>query len=94
MNKVFIEGWVNNLQSKKLPHNVDEATFQIKTRKIVGKKECDKREYDYIPCHVRGKKATNIIENISDDARVYIWGRMYFDEEEKMTVAVDEIEFL
>lgn len=94
MNKVYLEGWVYNLQSKKLPHNVDEATFRIKTKKIVGKKENDKPEYDYIPCYVRGKKATNIIKNISDDARVYIWGRMHFDENDKMTIAVDEIEFL
>lgn len=89
-----MEGWVYNLQSRKLPHNVDETTFRIKTKKIVGKKETDKAEYDYIPCHVRGKKATNIINNICDDTRVYIWGRMHFDEDGKMTIAVDEIEFL
>lgn len=94
MNKVFLEGWVYGLMSRKLPHDVDEATFKIKTKKIVGKKNNDSPGYDYIPCHVQGKKATNVVKNISDDARVYIWGRMHFDEDGRMTIAVDEIEFL
>lgn len=94
MNKVFLEGWVYGLQSRKLPHDVDEATFKVKTKKIVGKKDTDKPEYDYVPCHVRGKKASNIIKNIGDDARVYLWGRLHFDENNNMTIAVDEIEFL
>ena len=94
MNKVYIEGWVYDLQATKLPHNVDDTTFKIKTKKIVGRKESDKPAYDYIPCHVRGKKATNMINNVSDGTRVYIWGRMHFDEQGNMTIAVDEVEFL
>lgn len=94
MNKVFLEGWIYHIQSRKLPHDVDEVKFNLKTKIIVGKKETDKPEYDYIPCYAKGKKATNIIRHLSDDSRVYVWGRFYFDNGEKVTIAVDEIEFL
>lgn len=94
MNKVFIEGWVKDLQTQKNDKFGDEVFFNLKTKKIVGAKNKDTVQYDFVPCHARGKKATNIINNLGEDAKVYLWARMYFDEEGKVSLAIDEIEFL
>lgn len=94
MNKVFVDGWIYDLESKTLEYGVDETRFKLKTKKLVGMKERVKAEYYYIPCYTKGKKATNIKNNITEGARVYFWGRIVLDDGGRLTLAVDEIEFL
>lgn len=69
MNKVYVMGYVKELEVKKDKRGVDEATFKIKTKKTVGMKGNDWNEYYYIPCFIRGKKAKDMGNNLIDEQK-------------------------
>lgn len=93
MNKVFCDGWIYNIIIEENEKGIVEAKFSMKTRKIVGMKERDKAEYYYIPCEARGKKAINIRDNGSNGTKAYIWARIFLADDDRLKLAVDEIEF-
>lgn len=94
MDKVFCMGWVYSLKTEVLKNGTVQTTFKLKTKKTVGMKDRDKAEYYYIPCHVRGKKAININEHIHEGDRICFWARIWLDDIGRLTLAVDELEFL
>ncbi|WP_291630920.1 hypothetical protein [Clostridium sp.] len=94
MDKVFCIGWIYDKKTKEYESGLVETKFLLKTKKIVGMKDKEKTEYYYIPCEVRGKKAINVRDNITDGTRACFWARIILDDIGRLTLAVDDIEFL
>lgn len=93
MNKVFTIGWAYQMRFNELPYGVTECRFSLKTKKMISKNK-DNTEYDYIPCYVKGNKAVNMQKNLSDGARISMWSKMVLDDIGRLTLSVEEIDFL
>lgn len=90
MNKVNVLGWIYSIQFEDLGHGKYVTKFQIKTKKLVGKRS----DYDWINCDIQGKKALAIKNNLHEGDRILVWARMSLTNDCVLSLAVDDIEFL
>jgi single-stranded DNA-binding protein len=94
MNKVYIDGWIYNIQLKQNSREEYYVDFLIKSKRIIGVRKDAEPIYEYYPFKAFGKKALNINRNLKEGQRVYIWAKMTIDELGFIQLYVDEIEFL
>lgn len=94
MNTVNISGWIYDIAGRELKHGGYIASFKLKTKKVVGLKNKEKhlKEYDYIHCDMKGKKAKNFIESYKEGKKVFIQARLNLQDNNILYLAVDEID--
>lgn len=94
MNKIYITGSVHGLKNETGKAGKCVTTFLIKTKKLVGYGKKGTISYDHILCDIRGNKADFVFQNFKEGDKAAIWGRLDLDNQNHLTVAVDEIDRL
>lgn len=94
MNKVYLMGKIFNLKNEVGNAGKVVTRFELETKKLVGYGKKDTISYDIIPCDIRGKKATYLYENCREGTKVALWGRLDLDQENHLSIAVDEIDII
>lgn len=94
MNKVYLMGSIFDLENELGNAGKIVTRFTLKTKKLVGYGNSKDEKYDNIPCDIRGKKAAYIYQKCKEGTKVAIWGRLDLDQENHISIAVDEIDIL